>query len=143
MLRTPAPRLIDAHDREVAWLLPPSHRRITSGLKVRPSGECLDTGIGRLCCSTVKLTSSRVDPVADTLTDAIPMDDGNLVIDLSSVQFNGAAAIGVPVRGRTVLPRQMIRLPIVTAVSFTGLGDPTARTQHRAQRRAARLNCAR
>jgi hypothetical protein len=84
-----------------------------------------------------------VDSVAQMLSDVIAADDGSLVIDLSVVGSTGPATIGVLERGRTVLPRRMIRLPIVTAVSFTAVGDPTARTQYRAQRRAAPLNCAR
>jgi anti-anti-sigma regulatory factor len=84
-----------------------------------------------------------VDAVAATLTDEIASDDGNLVIDLSGALFSGAATIGAFERGRTVLPRRMIRLPIVTTVSFTAVGDPTAPTQHRAKRRVAPFTCAR
>jgi anti-anti-sigma factor len=46
---------------------------------------------------------STVDALSETLAGAMALDDCDLVVDLSEVQFMGAATIGVLVRARELL----------------------------------------
>lgn len=46
---------------------------------------------------------STVAALSETLTDAIALDDADVVVDLSSVEFMGAATVGVIVRARNFL----------------------------------------
>ena len=46
---------------------------------------------------------STVAELSDTLARAIAVDDVDLVVDLSEVQFMGAAAVGVLIRARQFL----------------------------------------
>ena len=46
---------------------------------------------------------STVAALSETLARAIALDDADLVVDLSDVQFMGAATVGVIVRARELL----------------------------------------
>lgn len=46
---------------------------------------------------------STVAALSETMADAIALDDGDLVVDLSGVEFIGAATVGVIVRAHNLL----------------------------------------
>jgi anti-anti-sigma factor len=62
---------------------------------------------------------ATVSVVSETLSRAIALDDGPVVVDLSGVQFMGAATVGVLLRAREYLRRQsralVLRSPSASA----------------------------
>ena len=81
---------------------------------------------------------STVAALSQTMARAIALDDGDLVIDLSGVDFMDAATVGVIVRARDFLERQSrtleLRSPSTCAArvldlcDLAGRGEPAGRS---------------
>ena len=61
----------------------------------------------------------------ETMSRAIAFDDGDVVVDLSAVEFMGASTIGILVRARTILAKRSrsltLRSPSPRALRVLGL----------------------
>jgi anti-anti-sigma factor len=110
---------------------------------VAPSEASSEVGLRRRRTSFVRRTESRtvvwlsgehdlstVDAFSQTLARVFALDDADAVLDLSGVQFMGAATIDVIVRAKDVLDLRSrvltLRSPSVSAqrvVDLCGLAD--------------------
>jgi anti-anti-sigma factor len=110
---------------------------------VAPSEASSEVGLRRRRTSSVRRTESRtvvglsgehdlstVDAFSQTLARVFALDDGDVVLDLSGVQFMGAATIDVIVRAKDALDLRSrvltLRSPSVSAqpvVDLCGLAD--------------------
>lgn len=108
-----------------------------------PSEASSEVGLRRRRTSSVRRTESRtvvwlsgehdlstVDAFSQTLARVFALDDGDVVLDLSGVQFMGAATIDVIVRAKDALDLRSrvltLRSPSVSAqrvVDLCGLAD--------------------
>jgi anti-anti-sigma factor len=107
---------------------------------VAPSEASSEVGLRRRRTSFVRRTESRtvvwlsgehdlstVDAFSQTLARVFALDDGDVVLDLSGVQFMGAATIDVIVRAKDALDLRSrvltLRSPSVSAQRVVDLCD--------------------
>lgn len=97
---------------------------VSSVATVTPRGACLSprvaSRIGRPFSSEASTTSLPWRELSEMMARAVALDDSDLVLDLSDVQFMDAATINVLIRSREFL-RARSRSLVLTAPSTSAL----------------------